>query len=91
MVNFVMKFEIIENRFSQTTSEMALQTVLASFIVSRSKLACSSVGKKFYFQCEFHLLLNMYKNTKSFLYQKIFLNLFNFKGISIMSLTSHRA
>ena len=44
--------------------------------------------QKFYFQSEFHLLLNMYKNTKNFLHRKIILNLFNFKGVSV-SLTSH--
>ena len=38
----------------QAISEIALQTALASFIVSRSKLTCSSVGKSFIFNVKFH-------------------------------------
>ena len=44
--------------------------------------------QKFYFQRQLHTLYIRTKIRKSFLYQKIILNLFNFKGVSV-SLTSH--
>ena len=43
--------------------------------------------QKFYFQRQLHTLYIRTKIRKSFLYQKIILNLFNFKGVSV-SLTS---
>ena len=88
MIRSVMEFKIIENLLLPRHIRNSITNNI-SFLHRIEKQVSLFIGRqKFYFQCKFHLLLNTHKNTKSFLYQKIILNLFNFKGVSV-SLTSH--
>ena len=88
VVNFVMEFEIIKDFFRPSHIRNRITNSISFLHRLEKQVSLFISRQKFYFQCEFHLLLNMYKNTKNFLYQKIILNFFNFKGVSV-SLSSH--
>ena len=86
MVNFAMEFKIIENLFLPSYLRNSVTNSI-SFLHRIEKQVSLFIGRqKFYFQCQLHIA-NIQNN---FLYQKIILNLFNFKGVSV-SLTFHRA
>src|SRR5690606_4716328 len=88
MINFVMEFEVIENLLLPRHIRNGIANSI-SFLHRFEKQVSLFIGRqKFYFQCQLHILYIRTKIQKSFLYQKIILNLFNFKGVSV-SLTSH--
>ena len=88
MVNFVMEFKIIKILLFPSHIRNGITNSINFLHRIEKQVNLFISRQKFYFQSEFHLLLNMYKNTKNFLHRKIILNLFNFKGVSV-SLTSH--
>ena len=88
MVNFVMQFKIIENTLLPRHIRNGIANSISFLHRIEKQVSLFICRQKFYFQCEFHTIINMYKNTKSFLYKKIILILFNFKSVSV-SLTSH--
>ena len=88
VVNFVMEFKIIEDTFFPSHIRNGI-TNSVGFLHRFKKQVSLFIGRqKFYFQRQLHTLYIRTKIRKSFLYQKIILNLFNFKGVSV-SLTSH--
>lgn len=88
MVNFVMEFVVIENLLLPSYLGNSITNSI-SFLHRFDKQVSLFISRqKFYFQCQLHILYIRINMQKSFLYQKIFLNLFNFKGVSV-SLTSH--
>lgn len=90
MIDFVMEFEIIENLFLPSHIRDSIANSIG-FLHSIEKQVSLFVSRqKFYFQRQLHILYIRTNIQKSFLYQKKYLNLFNFKGVSV-SLTSHRA
>src|SRR5690606_36362048 len=88
MVNFAVEFKIIKNLLLPSQIRNSITNSISLFHRIEKQVSLFIGRQKFHFQCKFHLLLNMHKYTKSFLYQKIILNLFNFKGVSVL-LTSH--
>ena len=88
MVNFVMQFKIIENTLLPRHIRNGITNSISFLHRIEKQVSLFTGGQKFDFQSEFHTIINTYKYTKSFLYQKIILNLFNFKSVSV-SLTSH--
>src|SRR5690606_10475662 len=76
MINFVMEFEVIENLLLPSYLRNSITNSI-SFLHRFEKQASLFISRqKFYFQCQLHILYIRTKIQKSFLYQKIFLNLF---------------
>lgn len=88
MIYFVVQLKVIENLLLPSHIRNSITNSI-SFLHRFDKQVSLFISRqKFYFQCQLHILYIRTKIRKSFLYQKIFLNLFNFKGVSV-SLTSH--
>jgi len=86
VVNFVMEFKVIKDTFRPSNFGNSIANSICFLDSFKEQIRLFVSRKKFDFQREFHNA-NIQNN---FLYQKIILNLFNFKGVSV-SLTSHRA
>lgn len=86
VVNFVMEFKIIKDTFRPSHIRNSITNGICFPNSFKEQIRLFSSWKKLDFQRQFH-------NTNIqniFLYQKIILNSFKFKGVSV-SLTSHRA
>lgn len=88
MIYFVMQFKVIENTFFPSHIRYGITNSISFLHRFEKQVSLFISRQKFYFQCQLHILYIRTKIQKSFLYRKIFLNLFNFKGVSV-SLTSH--
>src|SRR5690606_12585280 len=88
VINFVMEFEVIENLLLPSYLRNGITNSISLLHRFEKQVNLFISRQKFYFQCQLHILYIRTKIRKSFLYQKIFLHLLNFKGVSV-SLTSH--
>ena len=88
MVDFVMQFKIIENLLFPSYVRHRITNSISFPHRIENQVSLFISRQKFYFQCKFHSIINTYKYTKSFLYQKIILNLITLKALRVAYLPS---